>query len=968
MKNALLQTLRAAREWRTLRRTPYGMGPAVVFSLVTFFAVFGGQVFTLAGPDIVRRLNVSIGTLAHVQQFVGVLAIPGALGLGWWADRHRRVPLYVAGTLIGGAAASVIGVGRTTFTYGLPNTISNVGSTAAEVPLGSLLPDYYPVEARGRVYALLGLTSSVATVISPLLVGEALAALGITLAFGLVGVPLVVMAVVAAAILREPIRGYFERSAMGADEEVARIEDEPQSFGEAWRTTWAVRTIRRIFIAQVVLEFGLVALFFFNFFLFEHYGLDALQRGLIQLPSAAAAVLGAFLGGGLVDVLGRERPGRVLTVFGVFGVIAAVGIGLIGLGPPLPVLVLAFAVLAFGSALLGPAVGAVISQVIPPTIRTQGVQILGLSGIPALIFGLGLFTVIQARYGYTPTFEAAVPFFLIAGLILATSGGFFDTDRRNALLASMASHEWRVARAAGQGKLLVCRGVDVTYDGVQVLFGVDFDVEQGEIVALLGTNGAGKSTLLRAICGIQEASGGAVIIDGRDTTHMPPHEIAARGVACMPGGRGVFPSLSVADNLTLAGWIQGRTEGLDEVYELFPVLQEKAGAAAGLLSGGEQQMLALAQTMLAHPRLLLIDELTLGLAPGIVASLLAAVRRISARGTTVVIVEQSVSVALELAHRAVFMEKGEVKFVGATAELLARPDILRAVYVRGVATVGAARPRRPTTPEALERGPVLEAQAVTKAFGGIAAVDQVSFTLHGDEVLGLIGPNGSGKTTLLDIVSGFTKPDSGAVLLSGQDITSLRPDQRSARGLVRRFQDARQFPSLTVREDLALTLDRQLAVRSIPLAAVGFPASRRAERRLRLRVDELIDLLELGSYRDKLVGELSTGVRRLVDLACLVGLAPQVMLLDEPSTGVAQAESAGLAAVLRRIQQETGAAMLVIEHDMRLLTAVADEFIALAQGEVVVRGAPADVLQHPRVVASYLGDEADTTVTSGRGS
>jgi len=221
-----------------------------------------------------------------------------------------------------------------------------------------------------------------------------------------------------------------------------------------------------------------------------------------------------------------------------------------------------------------------------------------------------------------------------------------------------------------------------------VLFNVDLDVEEGELVALLGTNGAGKSTLLRAIAGTQEASNGAIFLDGMDITHRPPDENAAGGIVFMPGGRAVFPSLTVEENLRAAAWMYRQddeyvAQRTEQIYDFFPILRKRVKQQAGTMSGGEQQMLALGQAFLMKPRLLMIDELSLGLAPAIVEQLLGIVRAIADSGTTIILVEQSVNVALTVAERAVFMEKGEVRFSGSTAELLRRPDILRSVYLKG---------------------------------------------------------------------------------------------------------------------------------------------------------------------------------------------------------------------------------------------------------------------------------------------
>ncbi|HEX9546474.1 MAG TPA: ABC transporter ATP-binding protein, partial [Acidimicrobiales bacterium] len=231
-----------------------------------------------------------------------------------------------------------------------------------------------------------------------------------------------------------------------------------------------------------------------------------------------------------------------------------------------------------------------------------------------------------------------------------------------------------------QRSILSCRDIDMAYGPVQILFGVDFDVEEGEVVALLGTNGAGKSTLLKGICGLVRPKRGTVTFKGENITKLPADVTARKGIALMPGGKGVFPTLSVAENLRMASWLirddQARIElARKEVLSLFPVLAERYNQMAGNLSGGEQQMLALGSALMTRPEVLMIDELSLGLAPTIVGQLLEVVDEVHARGTTIVIVEQSVNVALNLAKRAVFMEKGEVRFEGPAAELLDRPDI-----------------------------------------------------------------------------------------------------------------------------------------------------------------------------------------------------------------------------------------------------------------------------------------------------
>ena len=513
-------------------------------------------------------------------------------------------------------------------------------------------------------------------------------------------------------------------------------------------------------------------------------------------------------------------------------------------------------------------------------------------------------------------------------------------------------------------KILVARDLDVHYGELQVLFGVDLEVARGEIVALLGTNGAGKSTLLRAITGLVEPSGGSITFDGHDTTRTPPDKIASRGVAVVPGGEGVFTQLSVADNLRLAAW--GRPRRTDHAAELaealdrFPVLVGRLDETAGNLSGGQQQMLALAMAFLARPRLLIIDELSLGLAPTVVGDLLDVVRALRDAGTTILLVEQSVNVALTVADRAYFLEKGEVRFEGPARDLLDRPDLLRAVFLRTGLSETVDRETRTIDRTA---PPVLSVRDVTVSFGGVHALDGVDFDVHHGEIVGFIGPNGAGKTTLFDFITGYQTGARGSITLdrpgSSVELHGLPVHRRSRMGLGRSFQDGRLFPGLTVRETIAVALEQHVQVRDPVAAALFLPAVVDSEDAVRLRVEEIIEILGLGDHRNAFTRELSTGTRRVVDLGCVLAQSPSVILLDEPSSGIAQREAEALAPVLRDVRDELGASLLVIEHDLPLLSSIADRFVALDLGRVVAEGSPTDVVAHPAVVAAYLGtDEA----------
>ncbi|MGH9235639.1 MAG: ATP-binding cassette domain-containing protein, partial [Acidimicrobiales bacterium] len=586
---------------------------------------------------------------------------------------------------------------------------------------------------------------------------------------------------------------------------------------------------------------------------------------------------------------------------------------------------------------------------------------------------------VAARSGMSvPGYGAAVE---PDGRVVASAGGEV-TGAESAAPAPGAGPSAGGTAPPGTALLDVV-GIEVGYGGVPVLFGVDLAVREGEAVALLGTNGAGKSTLLRAISGLVPPRRGTITFDGEALAGMAPHQVAARGVVQMPGGAGVFPSLTVDENLQVAGWLHrrdaaGTAAELARVRELFPVLGDRGHNLARNLSGGQQQMLALAMAVVMRPRLLMIDELSLGLAPAVVAELLRFVDHLRDEGTTLVVVEQSVNVALEIAERGVFLERGQVRFVGAAADLLDRPDLLRSVFLGSATAAGAGDvevAREGTahvtaTPAAAESPPepgepVLRAVGLTVAFGGVRAVDGVSVDVGPGEIVGVIGPNGAGKSTLFDLLGGTVAPDAGRVVLAGADVTRLRASQRARRGLGRSFQDARLFPSLTVDETIAVALERWVDVGDPLSAAVRLPNALDSERAIARRVDQLVELLRLGDHRSLFMRELSTGTRRVVDLACLLAHQPRVVLLDEPAAGIAQREVEQLAPLVRRIRDETGASLVVVEHDLPLVRAVADRVVAMDRGRVLADGRPQAVLTAPAVVSAYIGADDRAAHRSG---
>mgnify|MGYP001297516315 CR=1 FL=1 len=265
----------------------------------------------------------------------------------------------------------------------------------------------------------------------------------------------------------------------------------------------------------------------------------------------------------------------------------------------------------------------------------------------------------------------------------------------------------------------------------------------------------------------------------------------------------------------------------------------------------------------------------------------------------------------------------------------------------------------PPSPE-----PVLEAKDVTVRFGGITALAGVSLSVAAGDIVGLVGPNGAGKTTLFDVLSGMVRPDVGTVLLEGRDVTWLRPEQRARLGLGRTFQQARLFDDLELLDALRIALECREPSETVP-SILGLPPSRSAERSKTLRAGDLVELLGLGAFRHRRVAELSTGTRRLAELGCAIGLGARVLLLDEPTAGIAQREVEAFRPVLRQVRDHLDATMVVIEHDLPLIMDLADRMYVLAAGTVIAEGPPSRLREDPAVIAAYLGTDERVIARSG---
>jgi ABC-type branched-subunit amino acid transport system ATPase component len=271
------------------------------------------------------------------------------------------------------------------------------------------------------------------------------------------------------------------------------------------------------------------------------------------------------------------------------------------------------------------------------------------------------------------------------------------------------------------------------------------------------------------------------------------------------------------------------------------------------------------------------------------------------------------------------------------------------------------------TPDAVAgtRGPArLDLEGVQVSFGGVRAVDGADLSAEPGAIVGLIGPNGSGKTTMLDVISGMVTPRGGSVRLDGESLIEYLPEERAALGIVRSFQDCRLFPELRVEEVLLLTQDARRPV-GVLSSTLQMPWARRSERTKREAVDQVVHAFGIERFRRHQVSELSTGTRRVVDLASIVLARPRLLLLDEPTAGIAQREAEAFVPLLRRLHQLADTTIVLVEHDVPLVFALCTKVVMMETGAVVSSGTPDEVGRDPRALAAYLGASEEALAVSG---
>jgi ABC-type branched-subunit amino acid transport system ATPase component len=695
---------------RDVVRAGKGWYPISALGTLAIIDAFQIAVFTTLGPEIAETLGVDRGLMAGLialrllATFCSTLPVAAAT-----QGKPRRAVIIKASALLWVATAFGFGLSRNAAVLAVWLVLGGMGNGVSLALHRPMVIDSYPPAGRVRMLAVYRSLDQVGNIAAPLM----LAALttfadltwrGILMIIGALTIP----AAIYALFLKDPGFGAYDeavlksqlRSTQGPPSDNERSDDLSGDdvrlgFFETIRRLMLIATVRRILIGWAVLGLSFVPLSaYLNFFLDERWGMGPGERALLSAALPLFSMAALAITSRRSESMLRADPATLLTR-------AAIGIGggalSLSLVPLVPsgwfALMVAF--LGGGFALQGigfPALEASQLSIIPSTMRPHAAALAGiyLSAVGG-IGGVLLFGSIDRRFGAAGVFLPVGILGVLAGLVLRSARLTVGPDLDRTVDTMIETEELRALHSRGkQLPMLTCRHINFSYGTVQVLFDVNFTVDEGEMVALLGTNGAGKSTLLRVVSGLGLPQSGTVRFRGQDITYIDAERRVAMGITQIPGGKAAFAPLTVVENLRVAGYTHGRNRkaverGIEQSFAAFPRLAERRTQLAGTLSGGEQQMLALSKALILAPRLLVIDELSLGLAPKIVGELLDMVRQINANGTAVVLVEQSVNVALGLVNHAYFMEKGEVRFDGVASDLVQRDDLLRSVFLEGSA-------------------------------------------------------------------------------------------------------------------------------------------------------------------------------------------------------------------------------------------------------------------------------------------
>ena len=672
-----------------------GAATFVVLAILNSLDELQHAAIAVLAPDIRDTFGVSDGTITFIASSSGAFVVLGAIPMGWAADRMRRIPIIGWASIVFAAMVTLSGMAVNAFSFFWARF--GVGIAKANtIPVhSSTIADTYPIGIRGRIGALDKGMGRLIAVISPILVGGIAAIAngpgevdGWRWAYYLLGIP-VAMAAIAAFFLKEPQRGRWEKEDV-LGESFTEDDPLPVSLDAAFSRLMRIRTVKSVVVGFSALGFGLfTAPVLENLWLEDEFGLESFERGAWATTAGIFTVLSLVYVGPKFDRLWRENPTRTLHMIGALIGFSAVFKPIQWAMPTVP-LFIAFSIptlvmLSTAFAMVGP----VMQAIVPYRLRGSGTALITLYifFIGGTGGGLISFMFADAWGPRVTTLVLTIPSAVIGGWIMYRSARHVRKDL-SLNVQELFDEQDEQRRTAGDGEVpaLQLNNIDFSYGPVQVLFDVAFEVRKGETLALLGTNGAGKSTILRVISGLGIPQRGVVRLGGRTVTYTSPQLRSRLGIQQLPGGNGVFPDMTVHQNLVMGAYIHRSASDdvarrITSVLELFPDLERRQDQRAGSMSGGQQQMLALARVLLHEPEVLLIDELSLGLAPTIVHDLLELIERLQERGQTIILVEQSLNVALSIADRAIFLEKGQVRFEGSAQELLERDDMARAVFL-----------------------------------------------------------------------------------------------------------------------------------------------------------------------------------------------------------------------------------------------------------------------------------------------
>ena len=672
-----------------------GAATFVVLAILNSLDELQHAAIAVLAPDIRDTFGVSDGTITFIASSSGAFVVLGAIPMGWAADRMRRIPIIGWASIVFAAMVTLSGMAVNAFSFFWARF--GVGIAKANtIPVhSSTIADTYPIGIRGRIGAIDKGMGRLIAVISPILVGGIAAIAngpgevdGWRWAYYLLGIP-VAMAAMAAFFLKEPQRGRWEKEDV-LGESFTEDDPLPVSLDAAFSRLMRIRTVKSVVVGFSALGFGLfTAPVLENLWLEDEFGLESFERGAWATAAGIFTVLSLVYVGPKFDRLWRENPTRTLHMIGALIGFSAVFKPIQWAMPTVP-LFIAFSIptlvmLSTAFAMVGP----VMQAIVPYRLRGSGTALITLYifFIGGTGGGLISFMFADAWGPRVTTLVLTIPSAVIGGWIMYRSARHVRQDL-SLNVQELFDEQDEQRRTAGDGEVpaLQLNNIDFSYGPVQVLFDVAFEVRKGETLALLGTNGAGKSTILRVISGLGIPQRGVVRLGGRTVTYTSPQLRSRLGIQQLPGGNGVFPDMTVRQNLVMGAYIH-RSDSDDverrisSVLELFPDLEHRQDQRASSMSGGQQQMLALARVLLHEPEVLLIDELSLGLAPTVVHDLLELIERLQERGQTIILVEQSLNVALSIADRAIFLEKGQVRFEGSAQELLERDDMARAVFL-----------------------------------------------------------------------------------------------------------------------------------------------------------------------------------------------------------------------------------------------------------------------------------------------